>query len=651
MMLRQIILLITLFSACNSYADHLVLCEEKRGLSCSISNERGFDPSDHNPIIIKGNLTIKKGAEVTFDPGIIIKFASKIGSITIENGGTLNAQGTAENPITFTSINDIGEDGFKDYEHKFVSPRSNDWRGIKFVKGSRGRLDHIKLKFSGRSTRKSSIEVNSGDVSITNSKISDGYGYPVTLHGSACSALLKNNTFVQNHTDSVLLSSCRIEQSTVLDGDVTYISSGLFQVLNNVTLRLKPGAIIKFQKMGLRVLGRLVSDGTFEKPVILTSLHDDSVGGDSNANGNRSQPTSYDWSGIKFSSKGYGNWLNNTVIKYAGYSNLNHPSIINYAPELYLSSVNIIHTGNNPEIRDVYNQGQQKLVAVNSIIRGQASISIDEDTNTKRCIVQHHVELLKNVASPSCSLQWDYHHYLNIANPLFENQLAILRARQVREVEQHEMMEKVINIASTVYSLNEIVGPAFTNPTIDGVAKRIGLGMFEIPKALVMSSVDSNDPALKPAQRNTIKITQEFSEALLTAGQLLVEQQLTGSIKPEKKLIEKTAHLVNHFNSLRTVLGLTEDIYNIAIAENYIHSLLKHGGNHSELARELGLPLNASMKSVVAKIGKDTLQIENSWWNKNFKHKDIEKIVATYDSYWIGRTTAICGSGLCSDMK
>ena len=86
------------------------------------------------------------------------------------------------------------------------------------------------------------------------------------------------------------------------------------------TLTVSAGVIVKLLTHRIRFpAGGLLSvTGTAEKPVIITSLHDDTAGGDTNGNGSQTSPAPGDWSGLRLYPGPMRADLQNTEIRYCG---------------------------------------------------------------------------------------------------------------------------------------------------------------------------------------------------------------------------------------------------------------------------------------------------------------------------------------------
>ena len=62
----------------------------------------------------------------------------------------------------------------------------------------------------------------------------------------------------------------------------------------------------------------MIADGTDAQKIVFTSARDDTVGGDTNGDGNGTSPSVWDWRGIQFGPTSRNNVLDQVVIKYAG---------------------------------------------------------------------------------------------------------------------------------------------------------------------------------------------------------------------------------------------------------------------------------------------------------------------------------------------
>lgn len=108
-------------------------------------------------------MTVPNGKTLTVAPGTELRFAQSYG-IAIADGGTLIAQGTASQPITFTSASAPARAG-------------GEWMGLWAQRGSQLRLDRCDVGYASDTNYGSGgLEINTDDAQVSNCRIHHNSG-------------------------------------------------------------------------------------------------------------------------------------------------------------------------------------------------------------------------------------------------------------------------------------------------------------------------------------------------------------------------------------------------------------------------------------------------------------------------------------------
>ncbi|OYP38028.1 CARDB domain-containing protein [Rhodopirellula sp. MGV] len=328
--------------------------EARRLLAREVSGTLAADEVWSGTVHVTGDVSVPSGATLQIEPGTVVKFAP---ARQLFSDGTVEAIGSALSPIVFTSALDdsVGEDLTGTTEGV---PYAGAWESIA-IGGPNNRFENVEIRYAGDNNgdgigtgsvpalqlnftgTEASQQTTLSNVSLSNNRstaIDVASGKPtlidvaVTDSGGAfyfrkdAAPTVSGLTATGNTSgDKILIQPGTLTENRSWDyGDLPIeLTSGNMVIgqdneSNPATLTIAPGTVVKFSNAAELIAdtGRLSAIGTVTEPIVFTANSDDSVGGDSNANGSATTPYPGFWESISLNSTN--NVLENVQIRYAG---------------------------------------------------------------------------------------------------------------------------------------------------------------------------------------------------------------------------------------------------------------------------------------------------------------------------------------------
>jgi hypothetical protein len=290
--------------------------------------------------IISGSITVPAATTLTVQPGATIKMAP---GAFFEVYGTVLAPGTAGNPIVFTSLADdsVGGDTAGDGP---TTGSPGDWGALRFELSSDGSsLQHVVVRYAGAGGQHS-LFLEQTTASVVDSRVELGLGSGAHV-GQGGQPTVQRCIFANNGGNAVTTDAwsalANMHDNTAsgnAGGDYVFVANAtvggfadvhLHQLIGPVvvasSLTVQSGDILTFHAgVAIKVVsgaittdGELAFRGTGLAPVILTSFRDDTVGGDTNQDGNATTPAAGDWIGLVFLASAQPSLVRNVLIRYA----------------------------------------------------------------------------------------------------------------------------------------------------------------------------------------------------------------------------------------------------------------------------------------------------------------------------------------------
>ncbi|MDV6034682.1 MAG: hypothetical protein F9B45_32240, partial [Phycisphaera sp. RhM] len=313
-------------------------------------------------------------------PGTVIKMPRGRTLLTPE--GTLNAVGTPAEPIVFTAANDDSIGGDSDGDLEATVPYPGYWQAI-YLNGPGSVLENVEVRYAGDidgngigSGQVASIHVNHANtdpttaIQLKNVRISNGYstgvdvnvGTPIleTVHVENSLNVpfyfdIDADPIVSGLTgrgnaggDRIVLQSGTLKTDRTWDyGSLPlHLSTGNYVVGDSngtpATLTIAAGTVVKMPNAYYMFSdsGAIQALGTAAEPIVFTAHTDDSIGGDSNGDGNLTAPYPGYWESIYLD--GPRNNFENVEIRYAGDTDGNGIA------SGQVGSLELRHAGNEP---------------------------------------------------------------------------------------------------------------------------------------------------------------------------------------------------------------------------------------------------------------------------------------------------------------
>ena len=221
------------------------------------------------PYVVTSSLYIQNGATLTIAPGVEVKLDPHK-QIYIGNGstGTLIAQGTQDNPITFTSSS------------------NEPWYYLYFnaYTGKGSILRHCVIE-NGGASRNGMVFLNTSstnNLTIEHCTFRNSASYPLYIGSpESLSAIDETSTYTDNNDNRIYIGLTSFTNNgTMVNAGTPYLFSGSLYIQNNATLTIAPGVEMNLGPyrqiyIGNDSTGTLVAQGTKESPITFTGSSDE----------------------------------------------------------------------------------------------------------------------------------------------------------------------------------------------------------------------------------------------------------------------------------------------------------------------------------------------------------------------------------------
>ncbi len=199
-----------------------------------------------------GIIQARLDGSLKIDPGIVVKLAGA--RIEVALGGQLIAEGTAADPIVFTTLTNDAFGGSGTFDTKSdgngTQPTAGQWGGLFFGATAQGSLDHVLISYAGGLTpieggfdQFNALEIHQADVRLTNSVIRDNAAGTSSTNRSGRGSNAAATVFVLGAQPIIVNNLFQDNQGTVI-----HINANALQAVRHPDTGRTTGGIDPFNE-------------------------------------------------------------------------------------------------------------------------------------------------------------------------------------------------------------------------------------------------------------------------------------------------------------------------------------------------------------------------------------------------------------------
>lgn len=235
-----------------------------------------------------------------------------------------------------------------------TAPRPGDWQKIAFFTGDdTSSFSHTEIRYGGgvRSGTGSTFSVSGGGLRASDLVLTDGAGHGIAVSSMGPGTFRLDRITIRDHAGlglsqvwwRLLANSADISLVNNAGGSHVTVASEMVSDICDLTPASVPGVLVTFARTVIRD-GRLTLPpgtiikgagyhsgfaterggdlhlrGTGDAPIWITSLHDDSIGGDTNGDSSVTLPAVGDWHNVQVANTTGTSRLEHVVLRYSGW--------------------------------------------------------------------------------------------------------------------------------------------------------------------------------------------------------------------------------------------------------------------------------------------------------------------------------------------